>query len=75
MFPALTEQERVAMKQSNDFFNFGSDGEELGGELEDTETGGGGGIDRARPGGEFEGYVKFRKFALPDFGIGDGSMS
>jgi len=39
---ALTEQERVAMKQSNDFFNFGSDGEELGGELEDglTENGG-----------------------------------
>jgi len=32
----LTEQERVAMKQSQDFFNFGSDGEELGGELEDT---------------------------------------
>jgi len=32
---ALTEQERVAMKQSNDFFNFGSDGEELGGELEE----------------------------------------
>ena len=32
----LTEQERVAMKQSQDFFNFGSDGEELGGELEDA---------------------------------------
>ena len=32
------------MKQSNDFFNFGSDGEELGGELEDglTENGGAG---------------------------------
>ena len=26
------------MKQSNDFFNFGSDGEELGGELEDGLT-------------------------------------
>merc|ERR1719445_169320 len=33
---ALTEQERAALQQSNDFFNFGSDGEELGGELEDA---------------------------------------
>merc|ERR1719450_868942 len=32
----LTENERQAMKQSQDFFNFGSDGEELGGELEDA---------------------------------------
>ena len=45
----LTEQERTALKQSQDFFNFGSDGEELGGELEDgleaapTQNGGGGG--------------------------------
>jgi len=52
---ALTEQERVAMKQSNDFFNFGSDGEELGGELEEAlETGlrengaGGGGVGDSR---------------------------
>ena len=30
---AMTDQERVAMKQSNDFFNFSSDGKELGGEL------------------------------------------
>ena len=46
----LTEQERTALKQSQDFFNFGSDGEELGGELEDgleaapTQNGGGGGV-------------------------------
>ena len=32
----LTEQERMALKQSQDFFNFASDGEELGGELEDA---------------------------------------
>ena len=43
------------MKQSNDFFNFGSDGEELGGELEEAlETGlrengaGGGGVGDSR---------------------------
>merc|ERR1719323_1359304 len=43
----MTEQERQAMKQSQDFFNFGSDGEELGGELEDApaENGGGTGHD------------------------------
>jgi len=32
----MTEQERLALKQSNEFFDFGSDGEELGGELEDA---------------------------------------
>ena len=32
----MTEQERAALQQSQDFFNFGSDGEELGGELEET---------------------------------------
>jgi len=32
----LTEQERLALKQSEDFFQFGSDGEELGGEMEDA---------------------------------------
>ena len=31
----MTEQERAALQQSQDFFNFGSDGEELGGELEE----------------------------------------
>ena len=38
----MTEQERQAMKQSQDFFNFGSDGEELGGELEDAPAQNGG---------------------------------
>merc|ERR1719471_1589230 len=38
----MTEQERQAMKQSQDFFNFGSDGEELGGELEDAPAENGG---------------------------------
>ena len=46
--PALTEQERLALKQSNDFFNFGSDGEELGGELEEGLEGG---IEPAENGG------------------------
>jgi len=32
----LNEEERQALKQSEDFFQFGSDGEELGGELEDA---------------------------------------
>jgi len=32
----MTEQERIALKQSSEFFDFGSDGEELGGELEDA---------------------------------------
>jgi len=32
----MTEQERLALKQSSEFFDFGSDGEELGGELEDA---------------------------------------
>ena len=45
---ALTEQERLALKQSNDFFNFGSDGEELGGELEEGLEGG---IEPAENGG------------------------
>jgi len=41
----MTEQERIALKQSSEFFDFGSDGEELGGELEDAQpnqNGGGG---------------------------------
>merc|ERR1719341_3200849 len=32
----MTEEERVGLKQSEAFFNFGSDGEELGGDLEDA---------------------------------------
>jgi len=32
----MTEEERLALKQSSEFFNFGSDGEELGGEMEDA---------------------------------------
>merc|ERR1719312_1665000 len=32
----MTEEERMGLKQSEAFFNFGSDGEELGGDLEDA---------------------------------------
>merc|ERR1719209_315423 len=32
----MTEEERMGLKQSDAFFNFGSDGEELGGDLEDA---------------------------------------